>query len=132
MRARDVARVLAFGRLAIGAGLLAAPRLTTGMWLGRDAATPALAPLGRALGAREVVLGGMVLHVLDRPDVARRWLRALAACDAVDLAATVAARRSLPGPGVLLVGALAGAGVAGQLWAQRGLAESPTTAVTPE
>jgi hypothetical protein len=122
VRARDVARVLAFGRIAIGAGLLAAPRLTTSMWLGRDAASPAVAPLGRALGVREVVLGAMALHVLDRPEVAQRWLRALSACDVVDLAATVATRRALPAPGVMLVGALASAGAAGQLWAAARLA----------
>jgi hypothetical protein len=119
VRARDVARGLAVCRIAIGAGLLAAPRPITSMWLGRDAATPAVAPLGRALGVREVVLGAMALRVLDRPEVARRWLRALSVCDVVDLAATVAARRALPAPGVLLVGALASAGAAGQLWAAR-------------
>ena len=98
MGARDLARVFAAGRIAIGAGLLLAPRLTLGMWIGRPAADGATAPVARALGVREVVLGAMALHTLDRPQVAARWLRALAACDAVDLAATVAARRSLPRP----------------------------------
>jgi len=109
--------MLAAGRIAIGAGLLAAPRLSAGAWIGRDAASAAVAPLGRALGVREVVLGAMTLHTLDRPQVARRWLRALALCDAVDLAATAAAGRALPAPGRALVIAMAGAGAAGQLWA---------------
>ncbi len=116
MGARDLARVFAAGRIAIGAGLLLAPRLTLGMWIGRPAADGATAPVARALGVREVVLGAMALHTLDRPQVAARWLRALAACDAVDLAATVAARRSLPLPGRVLVTALASTGAAGQLW----------------
>jgi hypothetical protein len=117
MSARDLARVLAGARLLIGAGLLAAPRLSLGMWLGRDTATPSLAPVGRALGVREVVLGAMALHTLDRPEVARRWLRTLAAIDAVDLAATLAAGRALPAPGRVLIAAMAGTGAAGQAWA---------------
>jgi hypothetical protein len=118
---RDLARVLAAGRIAIGAGLLAAPRLTLGMWIGRDAAGRAVAPVGRALGVREVVLGAMLLHTLDRREVAVRWLRTLAACDAVDLVATVAARGALPAPGRALIAAMASAGAAGQLWAAREL-----------
>jgi len=127
MRGRSVARALAVGRIAIGAGLLAAPRLTAGMWLGRAAAPPAVAPLARALGVREVVLGAMVLHVLDRPEVAARWLRAVSVCDVVDLAATVAARRSLPAPGVVLVGALASSAAAAQTWAARVAVRSPSS-----
>jgi hypothetical protein len=117
MSARELARVMAAGRLAIGAALLAAPRLSLGMWLGRDAATPSLAPVGRALGAREVLLGALALHVLDRPSVGPRLLRALAVCDAVDLLATLAAGRALPAPGRVLIVAMAGAGAAGQTWA---------------
>ena len=118
MAPRDLARVMAAGRIAVGAGLLVAPRLTLGMWLGRSsAADGAIAPVGRALGAREVLLGAMALHALDRPQVAARWLRMLAACDAVDLAATLTAGRALPAPGRALVTVLAGAGAAGQVWA---------------
>lgn len=117
MAPREVARVLAVGRIAIGAGLLVAPRLSLGMWIGRDAARTAMAPVARALGVREVVLGGMLLHTLDRPQVGARWLRTLAACEGVDLAATLIAGRALPAPGRALVVAMAGAGAAGELWA---------------
>ena len=95
MAARDVARALAAGRVAIGAALLVVPRLSHGGWIGREAAAGAVAAPARALGIREVVLGGLALHVVDRPRVAGRMLRALAVCDAVDRLATVAARRSL-------------------------------------
>jgi hypothetical protein len=122
MSPRDVARVLAAARVAIGAGLLAAPRLNLGMWIGREAADERVAVVGRALGVREVVLGGMLLHTLDRPAVGARWLRTLAACDAVDLLATVAAGRALPAYGRVLIVAMAGAGTAGQLWAAQALA----------
>jgi hypothetical protein len=108
---------MAAGRLAIGAGLLVAPRLSLGMWLGRDAADPAIAPVGRALGVREVVLGAMALHVVDRPRVGARLLLALSVCDTVDLLATLAAGRALPAPGRVLIVAMAGAGAAGQTWA---------------
>lgn len=125
MSPRDVARVLAAGRIAIGAALLATPRLSLGVWIGRDAAVAgAVAPVGRALGIREVVLGGMLLHTIDRPQVAVRWLRAVAVCDAVDLVATVAARRALPGPGRPLIVVLAGSAAAAQIWAARELASA--------
>ena len=124
MAPRDIARVLAAGRIAIGAGLLAAPRLSLGMWIGRDAGRTS-APVGRALGIREVVLGAMALHTLDRPQVARRWLRTLALCDAVDLAATLAARPALPSYGRALIVAMASAGTAGQLWAAGRLPDAP-------
>jgi hypothetical protein len=122
---RDVARVLAAGRVAIGALLLAAPRRSLAVWLGRAAAERSVAPVGRALGVREVVLGAMLLHTLDRPPIAVRWLRTLAACDAVDLAATVAAGRALPPVGRALIVAMASTGSAGQLWAAGRLAAEP-------
>jgi hypothetical protein len=89
------------------------------MWIGRDAAAGGVAAVGRALGVREVVLGGMLLHTIDRPRVGRRWLQTLSACDAVDIAATLAARRALPPSGRALIVAMASAGAAGQLWAAR-------------
>jgi hypothetical protein len=127
---RDVARVLAAGRLAIGVGLLTAPRLSLAMWLGRDAADRTVAPVGRALGAREVVLGAILLHTLDRPQIAVRWMRTLAACDAVDLGATVAAGRALPPAGRALIVAMASAGTAGHLWAAGRLAAAQPSDVT--
>jgi len=115
--ARDLARALAAGRVAIGAGLLVAPRLLLGLWIGRAAAAGAVAAPARALGIREVLLGSIALHVADVPRGGPAVLRALAVCDGVDLLATLALRRSLPGPGRTLIAAMAGAAAAGQLWA---------------
>jgi hypothetical protein len=115
--ARDLARVLAAGRAAIGVGLLVAPRLSLGMWIGRDAAAGAVSAPARALGIREVMLGTMALHVVDEPGVGSGLLRTLAVCDAVDLLATVAARRSLSGPAIAVIAAMAVPAAAGQLWA---------------
>ena len=117
MRTRDVARVMAAGRVAIGAALLVAPRLSLGMWIGRAAAAGPVAAPARALGIREVALGTMALHVVDEPDVGAGLLRTLALCDGVDLLATLALRGALPPAGRALIVAMAGAGVAGQLWA---------------
>ena len=117
MRARDAARLLAAGRVAIGAALLVAPRLSLGVWIGRDAAAGAVSAPARALGIREVMLGTMALHVVDEPDVGSGLLRTLAVCDAVDLLATVAVRRSLPPAGVATIAAMAATAAAGQLWA---------------
>jgi len=122
---RDLARVLAAGRVAIGVGLLVAPRLSLGMWIGRDAAGGAVGAAARALGIREVVLGTMAVHVVDEPGVGAGLLRTLAACDGVDLLATLAARRSLPPAGRRLVVAMAGVGAAGQLWVAAQLDAAP-------
>lgn len=116
MSARDLARVLAAGRVAIGAGLLVAPRLSLAVWIGRDAAAGAVSAPGRALGIREVVLGGLALHVADRPRVGARMLRALALCDAVDALATLAVRRSLAPASVAAISAIALPAAAAQLW----------------
>jgi hypothetical protein len=118
---RDAARVYGAGRVAIGAALVVAPRLLGRVWLGAPAATPAGAVALRALGVRDVVLGGIAVHTLDHPDVAPRWQRTCAAVDAFDLVATVAARRSLPPVGSALVMGIAAAGAATGAWLGRAL-----------
>jgi len=70
----------------------------------------------RALGVRDLVLGGIALHTLDHPEVAPRWQRTCAAVDAVDFAATAAARRSLPPFGSAFVMAMAAGGAATGAW----------------
>jgi hypothetical protein len=112
MQARDVARAYAAGRVALGGALVVAPRLLGGIWLGAPARTPGGAVAIRALGAREVVIGGIALHTVDHPDVAPRWQRTCAALDAFDLAATAAARDRLPRAGSALVMAMAATGAA--------------------
>jgi hypothetical protein len=116
MQPRDAARAYGAGRVALGAAMLLAPRLIGRVWLGAPADTPAGATVVRALAAREVVLGGMALHTVDHPEVAPRWQRACAALDAVDLAATAAARPSLPPVGSALVMAMAAGGAATGAW----------------
>ena len=112
---RSLARLSASGRVAIGAALLVAPQLGTKSWTGSDGATPGGRLLGRSLGARDLALGLGVLGALSRGDPrAVDWIRASAASDAVDAAATVLAFRHLPKWGRFGVLALAaGAAVSG-------------------
>jgi hypothetical protein len=113
---RDAARALALGRIAIGAACVLAPRLAGSVWVGRDGGRPGASVFVRAVGARDVLLGAMVLHTVDHPEVAPRWLAATAACDAVDCAAATAVRDDIPGArgpaGIALAGGAAVAGAA--------------------
>jgi len=110
---KDLARALALGRIAIGAGALVAPRAAS-LWLGSDASAPGATVLTRALGARDALLGGMVLHTLDHPEVAPRWLASTGLMDLIDGASALAVASSLPrgrgAGGAVIAGA---AGVAG-------------------
>jgi hypothetical protein len=116
MTPRDVARAYGAGRVAIGAVALLAPRTIGRVWLGAAADTPAGGVAMRALGVRDVVLGAIALHTLDNPEVGPRWQRTCAAVDAVDCAATAAARDALPSVGSALVTAIAAAGAATGAW----------------
>ena len=116
MTPRDAARALAVGRMAIGAACVVAPRIAGATWIGPDARRPGTTVFARALGARDVLLGGMVLHTIDNAEVAPRWLSATAACDAVDFASAAAVRSELPAVrgafGIALAGGAAVAGLA--------------------
>ena len=106
MTSPDVVRVFGLGRAAFGVGMLVAPRRVAAIWLGDDADIPASAVMMRALGARDLLLGAMLVHVAGNEQVARRWTAACGMCDLVDGGATVAYRPSgrgaLVGPGALV------------------------------
>jgi hypothetical protein len=116
MAARDVVRAINVGRVALGVGLVLAPRRSARVWIGDDACRDATAVVVRAHGTREIVLGGLAIEFADDGRVGPRVVSALLACDVVDLAVTVAARRSLPRSSAL-VALLAAVGMAGQAWA---------------
>jgi hypothetical protein len=117
MEATTVARQLALGRIVLGGALAVAPGLATRMWLG-DAGTPAKV-LGAGFGARDVALGVGLWRALDSGADTRPWLLAGAVGDVADLAATLAARRSLPRLGRVGVAAVATTGAALGFWAAR-------------
>jgi hypothetical protein len=121
MSPRDVARVLNVGRIVLGLSLAVAPRTTARGWIGADADRPGTAVVARAHGIRDAVVGVVALQTVDDPLYGPRCQRLAGLCDAVDLGATLAARRSLPWTGTVLVSAMAAVGVAGQLWVARRL-----------
>jgi hypothetical protein len=94
--ARDAARAIAAGRVLVGAAFLVAPALAGRGWIGDDADRPGVQAIFRALGVRDLILGLLTLHVVDRPGIGPRTVATCAAADAVDFGATLAARESLP------------------------------------
>jgi hypothetical protein len=122
VNARGVARTLALGRVAIGAGLLVAPKLGR-RWLGEVADSEGGQVAIRTLGIRDFLLGAVTLHTLAHPEVAPRWVAACAVADVVDCAATLAARDALPSrgaPTAVLAGGSAAAGFAAAAALRRG------------
>ena len=96
MSARDAARAIAAGRVVVGAAFLVAPAVAGRTWIGDDADRPGVQAIFRALGIRDLILGMLTLHVVDRPGIGARAVATCAAADAVDFGATLAARDSLP------------------------------------
>ena len=95
-RPRQITLGLAMGRVAFGAGLLAAPGRVASPWLGSDAARRPSQVAIRGLGARDIALSaGAFAAALDGGPV-RPWLIALVAGDLADIGATLAAGDSLP------------------------------------
>ncbi len=85
-----VTALVALGRLAFGAGLIAAPARVAAGWIGKDAERPAAQVAIRGLGARDVALSAGALTALGDTDQLRRWVLAAAACDLGDVAIALA------------------------------------------
>ncbi len=111
MDPRLVARLIALGRGAIGIVAIADPERVLEPWIGRDADRPSSRLLGRALGARDLVIGAGTLRSLGDRDTLRPWLAAGILADCVDFGAT-AAGAGLPWRGRAFVLALAGGAAA--------------------
>ncbi len=122
MGARLAMKTLGAGRLAIGLGMLAAPAALAEPWVGDSATEPGGKVAVRSLGAREVLLGFMAVHVASAQDplIAARWAAAIALCDVVDGVASAGARGHM-GPrndaviALALGSAAAGFGIARRL-----------------
>jgi hypothetical protein len=111
MTARTLARIQALSRLALGAGLLAAPGPLAGAWVGAAADQRPGQTLGIGLGGRDVAIALGTLQALTGRRGARAWLRAGIVADFADLAATLRARHDLPAAAVPATVALAGGSV---------------------
>ena len=106
--AQTAARVLATGRVLIGAVLFAAPDLVATPWVGDDGRTSGARVLARSMGARDAALGAGTLVAAGDRAALRRWLLASSACDAADFVATLAGPRA-PARAMVLAFAAAGA-----------------------
>jgi hypothetical protein len=110
--ARTASIVFSLGRIAFGAGLIAAPGRVAGGWLPDDAQRPGTKIAVRGLGARDVALAvGVAMSAADDGAV-RPWLAACIACDLSDIAATLGAGGALPPRARWGTVALAGAAAA--------------------
>jgi hypothetical protein len=106
---RQVARVVAIGRVLVGAGLTLAPGWAGRSWVGPAASDPATKVAFRAMGIRDLALGAGTLQALASGESARTWVALAGVSDAVDAIATALAIRRLPLRNALpLIGIAAG------------------------
>ena len=107
----NASRAIGLSRIAFGIGMIAAPATIGRSWLGEDGTTPGAQVALRGLGIRDLLIGMAQIHTASDPERGYRWARTSGIGDAVDLIATIAARKGLPASGVYGTGALAGMAV---------------------
>lgn len=86
---RDTARMLAWGRIGVGAVLFLMPAKAARMWTGRDVADFPSKMIVRGLGARDLAMGAGLATALESGRSASPWLQACAAADAADALGTL-------------------------------------------
>ena len=118
MTARTLARLQALGRLGIGAGLVVAPGVVGGAWVGAPADERDGQVLAIGLGGRDVALALGTLRALAAGHGARPWLRAGIVADTADLVATLRARDRLAPVAVPVTVAIAGGSILLGAWLQ--------------
>src|SRR4051812_43480267 len=111
----QLVRAIAVGRVAVGASLIALPGFARRQWIGDAAADRRTKVMIRAFGVRDLALGAGTLQAIDRGQPARPWVMMSAVSDAVDLAATALALRSLGARRALPVMVVAAAAAVGGL-----------------
>lgn len=106
---KDMARVLSFGRIAIGLGAVLAPRRFGKGWTGEEHEDDALSSMAvRGLGARDVALGVGTLLALESGGPVKGWVEAQALADASDTVSTLLNFGRLPKLRALVMLASAG------------------------
>ncbi len=105
---RATVSAVLLARVSYGLVLTAAPRRLALRWLGEDANRASVQVALRGLGAREVVVHAAAVLALRRGAPLRPWLAASAAGDLIDVVATAAERRRLPGGSPLATLAVGG------------------------
>jgi hypothetical protein len=89
MDEKDLARMLGFSRMVIGATAFIAPRFTARVWSGESPEMAVSHMAIRGLGARDVSIGLGILIALENDKPVRGWLEASALADAGDAASTI-------------------------------------------
>lgn len=92
---RQLVRGLNTGRVVVGAAALVAPGFAGRRWVGDAARLPEVKVITRAFGVRDLALGLGTLQALDADAPAEPWVTLGVLSDAVDLAATLLAIRTL-------------------------------------
>ena len=118
-QARQLARTVAWGRIAIGVTAMVAPSLPLRPWVGDLAGDRRGKLLARSLGARDLALGLGVVLAMKHDAPVRGWVEGSGLADAGDVLSTLLAFGKLPRGGRWLVllsaaGALATARLASQ------------------
>jgi len=118
---RQLVRMIAAGRVVIGATLTLAPGFAGGQWVGEVAQRKDAKVMIRAMGVRDLALGAGALQALSSGDPVRSWVLMGALSDVIDFTATalalrqLGARRALPVLAVAATAATIGALSADQL-----------------
>jgi hypothetical protein len=94
--AEDAARLYGAMRLGIGLATVVAPSFVSKVWLGRGAEDAPSRVGMRGLGGREAAIGLGTLLAIEHEKPLRGWLEAGALADAGDAFAVIAQRKTLP------------------------------------
>ncbi|MBA2272620.1 MAG: hypothetical protein H0W21_01775 [Actinobacteria bacterium] len=115
MEDRELATLLGWTRIGVGAAFVMAPAKTSKLWMGENVDSVFTRMAGRTLGARDLALGVGLLTAIRRDSPARGWLEAGVLADSVDtFSATVGLRRLPKIRSLLFIAAGAGSVVAGR------------------
>ena len=113
---RSLETLYGLGRLAFGAGLLAAPGPLGEILMGKTARKSAVAAMFRFYGTRDTALGIGTLRAVARGDDVGGWLVAGIASDLLDAGVMLAERDAIPPekrlPGLAAALGTAAAGIA--------------------
>jgi hypothetical protein len=123
MDPRTLALSHATGRIAAGAALAFAPATVGRAWIGRPGAAPGARVITTAMGARDAAIGLGLAAALRSGREPADWVRAAVLADAVDLIATLRARREVPALSLVGVVAMAAGSAALGLYLDRALAQ---------
>jgi hypothetical protein len=95
MNDRDVVRLLAVARAAVGVVWLLTPHKLIKVWTGEDAPSVSARVVGRGFGGRDLALAAGTLITLKDERALATWLKAGALADAADAVSTLAAFKDL-------------------------------------